>query len=273
MQIIRTLDELNENLKSVWENDNELLAYVPTMGALHSGHISLVKKAQEIAQKTLVSIFVNPLQFSLTEDFSSYPRTYEEDIVKLLAAGADFLYYPDFDQAYIESIKKVKASEELSASLCGASRPGHFDGVCSIVNHFFELIKPDFAVFGEKDYQQLKILEDMLLCQQSIIELVPGKIFREESGLAMSSRNNYLSEEEKLLAANIYKLLSEEKKKLEDSTLEPISEMIDSALINIKEKLLEFGFDVDYVDFKWSRIFVAVKVGSTRLIDNIEIIF
>ncbi len=271
MQIIRTLDELNENLKSVWENDNELLAYVPTMGALHSGHISLVKKAQEIAQKTIVSIFVNPLQFSPSEDFSSYPRTYEEDILKLLAAGIDFLYYPDFDQAYLESIEKVKASEELSSCLCGASRPGHFDGVCTIVNHFFELIKPDFAVFGEKDYQQLKILEDMLLRQQSIIDLVPGKIFRESSGLAMSSRNNYLSSEEKALAANIYQLLSEEKKRLEDSSLEPNREMIDGALVNIKENLVQLGFDVDYVDFKWSRIFVAVKLGATRLIDNVEI--
>ena len=273
MQIIRTLDELNQTLKPVWENDNELLAFVPTMGALHSGHISLVKKAQEIAQKTLVSIFINPLQFAPDEDFSDYPRTYEEDIVRLLAAEADFLYYPDFDAEYMNSISKIKANAGLASVLCGKSRPGHFDGVCTIVQHFFDLIKPDFAVFGEKDYQQLKIIEDMIWTQEADIQLVPAKIFREESGLAMSSRNTYLSSTEKEIATNIYKLLQNEKKSLEDLAIdiEPGSDLINESLNRIRAKLEELGFNVDYVESHWSRIFVAASLSKTRLIDNIEI--
>ena len=182
------------------------------------------------------------------------------------------MYIPELTEVELESLTKINADREISKILCGKSRSGHFDGVCTIVNHFFKTIKPDFAVFGEKDFQQVKIIEQMILEQAFNITLIPAPIFREASGLAMSSRNSYLDDQEKTQAAFIYESILKEKQLLEDLLFPPQEEQILNSINTIKEKLSNAGFRVDYVEFHWSRIFVAAYLGNTRLIDNIEIV-
>jgi len=232
------------------------VALVPTMGALHQGHLSLVELAQKNAQLVFVSIFVNPLQFSQGEDFTKYPRTLESDLEKLQVYNPDFVWAPSVEEMYPSPPVLLQANKELADCLCGLARPGHFDGVVTVVNALFDQIKPTFAIFGEKDFQQLLIIKSMVQERNLPVEIISAPIIREESGLAMSSRNQYLSASEKILSANIYKELI---------AIKTSSTSIDSA----RNRLTDLGFKIDYLEKRWGRVFFAGKIGSTRLIDNL----
>lgn len=232
------------------------VALVPTMGALHDGHLSLVKIAKSISDITCVSIFVNPLQFSQGEDFTKYPRTLDSDLEKLQVYNPDFVWAPSVEEMYPSPPALLQANKELADCLCGLARPGHFDGVVTVVNALFEQIKPTSAIFGEKDFQQLLIIKSMVQERNLPVEIISAPIIREESGLAMSSRNQYLSDSEKNLAANIYKELT---------AIKISNTSIDSAC----KRLTELGFKIDYLEKRWGRVFFAGKIGTTRLIDNL----
>lgn len=254
MKIISTQEEL----KSIRSNvaNHTRTALVPTMGALHEGHLTLVKRAQELAELTWVSIFVNPLQFGPNEDFSKYPRTLKADISKLEALEVDYLWAPSVEEMYPSLPIQIQANPEISNCLCGLSRRGHFDGVVTVVKTLFEQIKPDFAIFGEKDYQQLLVIKSMVAEYKLPVEIIPAPIVREANGLALSSRNQYLSPEQKELASNIYQELCK---------IKTAKSSIDQSII-ILEKL---GIKVEYLEERWGRIFFAGRVGTTRLIDNL----
>lgn len=253
MQILKTKNDLKKI------QDKTKLALVPTMGALHEGHLSLVKIAQSYAETVIVSIFVNPTQFGPNEDLSKYPRPIEDDIKKLESLNVDFLFLPDASELYPQGLEITHfANKELSHALCGLNRPGHFDGVCTVVYKLFDLIKPDYAIFGQKDYQQLLIIKDLVKTQQIMLQVIEAEIFREADGLAMSSRNVYLSKEQRLLAPKLNKALK---------SVAQGKQSIDEA----KLELISFGFELDYLETRWDRVFIAAKLGSTRLIDNISL--
>ena len=242
------------------------VAFVPTMGALHEGHLSLVKIAKQHADIVWVSIFVNPLQFGPSEDFSKYPRTLDNDIAMLETVDVDYIWAPSVEEMYGEGVNSqrstVKADIELNNCLCGLNRPGHFDGVCTVVKLLFDLIQPDVAVFGEKDYQQLMVIREMVVRLKLPVEIIGAPILREASGLAMSSRNRYLSDIERKLADNIYQTLS---------YLSGLDRVSKQDLDQAKTKLEDLGMSVDYLEVHWGRIFAAAKIGSTRLIDNVPV--
>ncbi len=209
MRVVRS----NADLHVILSEAKGSLGFVPTMGALHQGHISLVEKAKQDCDQICVSIFVNPLQFGPNEDFSKYPRTIDADLELLDKAGVDLVYLPDVADIYPETIsssgsvttntrintetelEKIHANPELANTLCGLNRPGHFDGVCTVVKRLFDIVKPQRAYFGEKDYQQLMIIREMVDRLKIPVEIIGCPILREADGLAMSSRNRYLSED------------------------------------------------------------------------------
>ncbi len=254
-QLITTRKSLQDAQASY---QGKAVAFVPTMGALHAGHLALVEEAKKLADIVWVSIFVNPLQFGPNEDFNKYPRTLENDIKLLETLGVDYVWAPSVDEMYgaTEPIT-IQANPELANKLCGLSRPGHFDGVCTVVNLLFYLIKPDYAVFGEKDFQQLTIITEMVERLKLPVKIIPVATLRETNGLALSSRNKYLSAAEKELASNIYKTIS---------SLKAVTE---NDLTQAKNKLESLGIKVEYLESHWNRILVAARVGTTRLIDNI----
>jgi pantoate--beta-alanine ligase len=254
MQILKTKNDLKKI------QSKTKLALVPTMGALHEGHLSLVKISQSYAETVIVSIFVNPTQFAPNEDLSKYPRPIEDDIKKLESLNVDFLFLPDASELYPQGLEITHyANKELSQALCGLNRPGHFDGVCTVVYKLFDLIKPDYAIFGQKDYQQLLIIKDLVRTEQIMLEIIEAEIFREADGLAMSSRNVYLNKEERLLAPELNRALK---------SVAQSKQSIDEA----KLELISLGFELDYLETRWNRIFVAAKIGSTRLIDNLALV-
>lgn len=255
MQVARNTEELNSFKNKLGEGK---IAYVPTMGALHEGHLTLIKLAKEKATHVIVSIFVNPTQFAPNEDFDSYPRTEEEDTAKLAAEGVDILFLPTEDIIYPDglgsNIKAGRAAEGLETTF----RPTFFDGVVNVVNRLFTAVKPDIAIFGEKDFQQLQVITEMVKELNMPIEILPAPIARDESGLALSSRNLYLSEGELVIARKLNVALREAAKTGD----------IEAA----KDALSAQGFDkIDYIDKRWNRILGAAWLGKTRLIDNIEI--
>lgn len=230
---------------------------MPTMGALHDGHLSLVEIAKKNADKVVVSIFVNPTQFLPQEDYARYPRDEEADIEKLRAVGAHAVYAPSQDEMYpVVSVSDVHAGP-AAQGLEGESRPTHFDGVTTIVSRLFRHVKPHVAVFGEKDYQQLQVIREMVDDLHMAVELIPGPTMRDEHGLALSSRNTYLSPKDLETARKLNKVLREVAKG--KITTEAAT-----------QKLLDGGFDdVQYVAQRWGRVLAAVKLGRTRLIDNV----
>jgi pantoate--beta-alanine ligase len=242
------------------------LALVPTMGALHAGHLSLVKEALKHADQVMVTIYVNPLQFGVNEDFSAYPRTEAADLEKLAEAKVDYVFVPP--AGFADTAPSISANAQLASILCGQQRPGHFDGVVSIVNHFFELIKPDYAVFGEKDYQQLLIIKEMARRLQPQLKIVAAPIMRAASGLALSSRNAYLSTEDKVKAALLYQTLNE----LADLFKKYLSfEKLKQDIELAKANLTALGFSIDYLETHYERLFIAAKIAGVRLIDNIAL--
>ncbi len=254
---------IREELRAVQQSyQGKSVVLVPTMGALHEGHLSLIEIAKKQADIVWVSIFVNPLQFGPSEDFGKYPRTLENDIAMLEALEVDYVWAPSVEEMYAQKVNNIYANPELASRLCGLNRPGHFDGVCTVVKLLFDLIQPDIAVFGEKDYQQLMVIKEMVSRLKLAIEIIGAPILREPSGLAMSSRNRYLNAAERKLADNIYQTL------YYLSGLSPITER-DLALA--KDKLEALGIKLEYLEIYWDRVLIAAKVGSTRLIDNISL--
>lgn len=230
------------------------LGFVPTMGALHEGHMSLIARAQKENARTAVSIFVNPTQFNNPQDLEKYPRPMEKDLQMLRDAGVDAVFLPKADEIYADGYKFELREKEFSQVLCGPTRPGHFEGVLTIVMKLFNIVQPTKAYFGEKDYQQLRLIQDMAKTFFLDVEVVACPTLREADGLAMSSRNLLLTEEEREKAPLIYRLLS--------TAMTPKE---------IADELTLAGFKVDYVEEHWHRRFVAAFLGNVRLIDNVEL--
>jgi pantoate--beta-alanine ligase len=245
-------------------------AFVPTMGALHAGHQSLIAKARELCDEVVVSVFVNPLQFEDKDDLAKYPRTPERDAELAQEAGATVLWTPDYETIYPSEIKKLSAGE-LGNKFEGVHRPGHFDGVLTVVNRLFELVKPRYALFGEKDFQQLFLITKMAAELHSDVEIVPAPTIREVSGLAMSSRNVRLNDEARLAADVISRVLrtASNKESVERAltTLQEISRepllTLDYAEI-IDEETFEIATDLT----EKKRAIVAGWINGVRLIDN-----
>jgi pantoate--beta-alanine ligase len=248
------------------------IAFVPTMGALHQGHISLVKEAKSLADEVVMSIFVNPTQFESVEDLAKYPRTLNADIQLAESAGVDFLWTPDVSEIYPDKYKLIDAGE-LGRIYEGHSRAGHFDGVLTVVNRLFEIVKPDYAIFGEKDFQQLFLIKEFSKRVHPGIEIISGKTIREDSGLALSSRNVRLSPEEKNSALVISRALEIGRKEqsyaeIKSSVLAELATEIDFrldyfAIVNPKSLL-----EVDQSHIGPVQLLLAGWVGSVRLIDN-----
>jgi len=264
-----------------WRREGATIAFVPTMGNLHDGHISLLHRAREIADQTVVSIFVNPIQFGKGEDYAKYPSTLAADQEKLAAAGLDLLFAPNLDQLYpggIEEDTRVSVPG-LSAILCGKFRPGHFSGVATVVSKLFINVQPDYALFGLKDYQQVLVIKRMVHDLLMPIEVIGMPIVREIDGLAMSSRNSYLNAAERGRAPFIYATLKEAA-----AVLERRERCITSIEEGGMKVLAEAGFRPEYFSVRRSSdlgepragdseltILVAAWLGTARLIDNIQL--
>jgi len=276
MRIVNTVSELRDAVRG-WRSAGQSVALVPTMGNLHAGHLALVSRAKEKADRVVVSIFVNPTQFGIGEDFESYPRTEQEDQEKLNAIGADLLFLPTVSEVYAPDAKTVVSIAGLSEWYCGASRPGHFDGVATVVCKLFNMVQPDTALFGLKDFQQLTVIRTMVRDLNFPIEIVGVETVREASGLAMSSRNGYLTAEEKTVAAQLYQSLCMAR----DAILagqQSYEEIENRALFFLRD----CGFQPEYFvvcrasDLKKASmddvdlvLLTAARLGKTRLIDNI----
>ena len=279
--LVNTINELRECVKG-YKKNGEVVGLVPTMGALHEGHLSLIKKAKSVCDRVVVSVFVNPIQFGPSEDYSKYPRTLEADYELCKSNGVDIVFSPNPVEMYGEGF--ILSNDNLTYvcppynfvdKLCGKSRVGHFDGVCTVVNKLFNIVQPDYAFFGEKDAQQLIIIKKMVKDLNIPVEIVPCPIVREESGLALSSRNKYLSEQGKLDACVLSKILKNiqscYKRGIND--VEALKETAFSLLLPTTElEYLEF-YDSETLEQKEkadksTRVFIACRVENVRLIDN-----
>lgn len=276
MKVIETVKDTKNAIKAL-KSEGKTVGMVPTMGFLHAGHMSLVKKSVSENDITIVSIFVNPTQFGPNEDLEAYPRDFDKDKAMLTEAGADFIFFPTPAEMYPEGFSTKVALKGLTETLCGLSRPGHFDGVATVVTKLFNIATPDRAYFGSKDYQQLQVIKRMVADMNMDVEVIGMSIIREEDGLALSSRNVYLKPEERGSALSLSR------------SFEIIQKELDSGERDakvIRQKVIDFiysheGTEVDYVElvhpeqlYSLENIkgdFVtalAVKVGRARLIDN-----
>ena len=280
MQTITHIMTLREKRRK-WQIEGKTIAFVPTMGNLHQGHLQLVKAAKTNADIVVASIFVNPLQFGPDEDLDAYPRTLDADSEKLQALGVDVLFLPTVDDIYPRGLEQQTFVEVpgISYMICGASRPGHFRGVATIVCKLFNMVQPNQAYFGEKDFQQLQVTRAMVQDLSMNVEIFGVPTEREESGLAMSSRNGYLSEEQKLKASFLYKTLQDIAEQIQQGRRD-FGKLIQSH----KARLLEKGFKPDYLEIRDAVnllhpshedtelvILAAAFMGKTRLIDNLQI--
>jgi pantoate--beta-alanine ligase len=286
MKLVSDPKELASVL-SLWRQAGKKIAFVPTMGNLHAGHLSLVERAASMADQVVVSIFVNPLQFGPTEDFDSYPRTFQEDCQKLQQYSVDLVFTPTQKMLYPDGPQKQTRVivPFISDELCGASRPQFFSGVATVVSKLFHLVQPQIAIFGQKDYQQALVIQQLIRDLNFPIEFVMGETVREEDGLAMSSRNQYLSETERRKAPKLHQYLS---KIVESLRVEQCKEdflALAQRLCQESRLALENeGFSVDYLTVRHRRtlclpsnqdtandcvVLVAALLGKTRLIDNL----
>lgn len=280
MHTQRTIDGVREQVRA-WRRGGERIAFVPTMGNLHAGHMSLVARARELADRVVVSIFVNPLQFSAGEDLSAYPRTPEEDAALLQAAGVELLFLPEEAEIYPRGREGVTFVEVpgLSDLLCGASRPGHFRGVATVVNKLFNIVQPDVACFGEKDFQQLAVLRRMVAELDMPVEMVGVPTLRESDGLAMSSRNGYLTAAERQIAPALYQTLQTLAERLRSGESDyPLLQREGASMLE------KAGLRPDYLEIRRTDdllpprggegalvILAAAWLGRARLIDNLLI--
>ena len=251
IQSINKLIDARQNFK--FDGASSKIGFVPTMGALHQGHASLLKKARAENQLTILSIFINPTQFNNPNDLTGYPKTFEHDLSVAKKENIDILFYPKYEDIYVDNYNYRLVENEFSKKLCGAHRPGHFDGVLTVVMKLLMITKADKAYFGEKDYQQLKLVQDMVKAFFVETEIIGCPTFREQSGLAMSSRNLRLSPQALEKASILYQTIK------------------DCPALVAAEKLQSFGFDVDYVEESFGRRFAAASLEGVRLIDNVKI--
>ncbi len=272
-------NELSAQIRD-WKRQGQSIAFVPTMGNLHQGHLSLLRLGHEQADKLISSIFVNPMQFSPNEDLNNYPRTLEQDCKALMEHQCDLVYLPTEQDLYPNGLEHMTTIHvmDITQHFEGEYRPGHLTGVSTIVLKLFNLVQPDIAVFGKKDYQQLQMIKKMVNDLNLNIDIIGGETVREESGIAMSSRNQYLTEDQQLIATKLPQQLSrvaEEIRKGNESFAALTNEATDF--------LNQSGFEVDYLDVCHQQtlkpandkeplvILAAAKLGRTRLIDNIEV--
>lgn len=279
MKVIKDIGEMQKFSDSL-KKDGRKIGFVPTMGFLHDGHLSLINESKRNSDITIVSIYINPTQFSPNEDFDKYPRDFEHDEKMCKDSGVDVIFYPDEKRMYSNKHKTFVVTDELSNRLCGISRPEHFRGVTTIVAKLFNIVKPDVAIFGQKDAQQSIIIKRMVEDLNIDIDIIIAPIVREAEGLAMSSRNKYLSPKNRkdasiihssLLKANELVLNGEKQSKV-------ILNLINNHLVNVSDLKVEYISIVDMNNLdpienigKNTLIAIAVYFGSTRLIDNIII--
>lgn len=282
MLVVNDIEKLRAMLKP-WKNNGVTIGFVPTMGNLHDGHLSLINHAKKVANKVVASIYVNPLQFDRPEDLTRYPRTLQDDLDRLEAEGVDVVFTPSDTMIYPDGIDMSTKVDVpvVSNILCGAHRPGHFVGVATVVCKLFNMVEPDVAIFGEKDFQQLLLIRRMTEDLNLPVEIVGAQTMREDNGLAMSSRNNYLSDDEKQQAATIYRVLA--------STAEALKagdRHYPSLERKGREELARQGFIPDYLSILRTKdlqqpspeepldglvILCAVLLGKARLIDNLQL--
>jgi len=274
MMIAKTPEKIQQYLAPL---RNKSIALVPTMGCLHAGHISLIRKAKELADIVVVSIYVNPMQFGKHEDFGQYPRTFEEDAEICNNEGVDAIFHPK--NLYSDDGAKVALKVSgMDHMLCGISRPSHFDGVATVVNMLFNIIQPNIAVFGEKDWQQLAIIRRMVSDLQLPIEIIGSEIIREDDNLAMSSRNRYLNPNERQKSLALFQTMLLMKQNTHSHL--NVSDIIKVGINNLKEQ----GIYPEYLEIRneltlepensltsQSRMFIAANMGNTRLIDNMSL--
>ena len=293
--IVRTVKALRARVEQ-WKSEGRTVALVPTMGALHAGHLSLVHHGRKIADKTVASIFVNPSQFAPHEDLATYPRDEEADFDMLKNAGCDLAYAPDAQAMYPPGYQTSVTVTDISQGLCGASRPHFFGGVATVVCKLLNQSRPDMAIFGEKDFQQLLVIRRMVRDLDMGMDIIGAPIIREPDGLAMSSRNAYLSKEERAIAPALFRTLTETAEQLRDG------KDIEAALETARRNLAADGItEIDYLEVRQTepfetvsagpltaltanepkgggrghneyRLFAAAQLGRTRLIDNIAIL-
>jgi len=276
MEVIESISEM-KNLVKDWKRQGLSIGFVPTMGYLHEGHLALVRRVKELSDRVVVSIFVNPIQFAPGEDYQRYPRDLERDKALLEKEGVDVLFSPKAQEMYPPGFQTYVEVKELSSGLCGRYREGHFLGVATVVLKLFNIVQPDIAAFGEKDYQQLKVIQRMVQDLNLDVKIISHPTVREEDGLAMSSRNTYLSPEERKSAIALYKALN---------LAEELINQGERRVATLKEKLKEFIESYPYTKFQYiefvhpetlkevervdepTLLALAVFVGKARLIDN-----
>jgi pantoate--beta-alanine ligase len=277
--VVRTVPALRRAVE-VLRARKATTALVPTMGALHDGHVSLVRLAKHRAAKVIVSIFVNPTQFAPSEDFGSYPRTWKADVAKLAAENVDLIWHPDVKAMYPDGFAtKIVPEGPANAGLEDRFRPHFFGGVATVVGKLFTQVRPDFAIFGEKDFQQLRVVTQMAGDLDLGVKVIGSRTVRERDGLAMSSRNVYLSPEERLIAPVLYRAMKESAKRLK------AGDAVEAAMSGGRELIADAGFIIDYFEARHAgtlapigsvkdgpvRILVAARLGKTRLIDNLGV--
>jgi len=274
-----TLDELNA-VRKAWRNAGESIAFVPTMGALHEGHLSLVRLAKQMGDRVVVSIFVNPTQFGPNEDFERYPRTVSADLDLITREGVDAVFLPNVSTLYPSGYQTSVRNKLLENQLCGAFRPGHFEGVLSVVMKLFNMVGPDFAIFGKKDYQQWRMIEAMVRDLNVPVKVIGADTIREADGLAMSSRNRYLSDEIRAGAAAIFVGLSaaaqlyaqgeRDQNRLTRACLDKIESVPDAKIEYVELRRQDDLAAYDHERDDPTVMLVAARFGSVRLIDNLE---
>ncbi|WP_442767229.1 pantoate--beta-alanine ligase [Acinetobacter bohemicus] len=277
MKTETTIQGLSASLSPA-RSARKIIGFVPTMGNLHEGHLNLVREARKLCDVVVVSIFVNPIQFGPNEDFENYPRTLEHDSHLLADVGCDIVFAPSVEQMYGNKPRFTNISvSDITNDLCGLQRPGHFDGVAVVVTKLFNIVQPNFAFFGQKDYQQLAVIRQFVRDLNIPLEVIGVPITRAEDGLALSSRNGYLTEEQRKIAPSIFQSLKAAEQELHNGV------SLVEVLENIKHTLTQAGFIVDYVEARTPELqkieafnqnvilFVAAKLGTTRLIDNLQV--
>ncbi len=279
MEVFKTVKSLQNRLSKIEQNKN--LGFVPTMGALHDGHLSIVKKAKTENDFVIASIFVNPTQFDKEEDLLKYPKTIEKDLEELASENCDFVFIPSVEEIYANIIKSDNFDfDGLDRVMEGAFRIGHFDGVGTIVKKLFEIIKPNKAYFGEKDYQQLQIIKKMVEKNHLSVHIIPCEIYREKDGLAMSSRNARLTKNQRNEAPLIYQTLLKSQSLFANNNIKFIKTMVNNKFKNNEFLQIEYFEIADIqtlkpADYKVNgikyRAFIAVFADSIRLIDNIAL--
>ena len=280
MQIVRDIQTLRETRRE-WQSEKQVIAFVPTMGNLHNGHLRLVKEAKKYASRLVVSIFVNPLQFGPDEDLDAYPRTIEQDKASLAELGVDVLFMPKVSDIYSRGLEQQTFVEVpgLSYMICGARRPGHFRGVATIVCKLFNMVQPNMAFFGEKDFQQLQVIKAMVTDLSMNLTIHGVTTEREFDGLAMSSRNNYLDKKQREIAPRLYKLIANIAEEIKAGRRD-----FSILLQENRDRLASIGFKPDYIDIRSASsllqpshedtelvILGAGFLGKTRIIDNIQV--